>query len=394
MSKVYLKKDRDKSLKRKHPWIFSGAIDRIDSGITAGETVNVISSSGQIIGKGAYSPSSQIRVRLWTFNAEEEIDSVFFKDKILAAYHLRKQIIPDNTNAYRIVNAENDGLPGVIIDCYADYLVCQFLSAGAEYWKEEILNQLITILKPNSVYERSDTDSRIKEGLDSNAGLLYGAEIPEIIQIVENGLRFFADIKSGHKTGFYLDQRDNRLLLSSFVKDKSVLNCFSYTGGFSVYALTHGAKEIVNIDTSSYALELLNRNIELNNINNSSCKNLDDDVFRVLRQFRDERKSFDVIILDPPKFAESAIQVQQASRGYKDINLLALKLLNPGGVLFTFSCSGHITIDLFNKIISDAALDSGRDAKVIKMITQSADHIVSSNFPEGLYLKGLILKVI
>lgn len=394
MRKVYLKKERDKSLKRKHPWIFSGAIDRTEADIMTGEIVNVISSSGQIIGKGAYSPSSQIRVRMWTFNAEEEINSVFFKDKILAAYHLRKQIIPDNTNAYRIVNAENDGLPGVIIDCYADYLVCQFLSAGAEYWKEEILNQLITILKPKSVYERSDTDSRIKEGLELNAGLLYGAEIPDFIQIIENGIRFWVDIRTGHKTGFYLDQRDNRLLLSSFVKDKSVLNCFSYTGGFSVYALMHGAKDIINIDTSSSALELLNRNIELNILNSSNCENINDDVFKVLRHFRDQRKSFDVIILDPPKFAESVIQVQQASRGYKDINLLALKLLNPGGVLFTFSCSGHITMDLFNKIISDAALDSGRDVKVIKMITQAADHTISTYFPEGLYLKGLILKVI
>jgi 23S rRNA (cytosine1962-C5)-methyltransferase len=394
MNKVHLKKDRDKSVKRNHPWIFSGAIEHTDPDIKSGETVNVISSSGQVIGKGSYSPSSQIRVRMWTFNAEEEIDSVFFKDKILAAYHLRKQIIPDKTNAYRIINAENDGLPGVIVDRYTEYLVCQFLSAGAEYWKEEILNQLINILKPNSIYERSDTDSRVKEGLDSKVGLLYGAEIPDLFQITENGLGFWVDIRTGHKTGFYLDQRDNRLLLSSFVKDKSVLNCFSYTGGFSVYALMNGAKEIINIDTSSSALELLNRNMELNILNHSNCKNINDDVFKVLRHFRDQGKSFDVIILDPPKFAESAIQVQQASRGYKDINLLALKLLNPDGVLFTFSCSGHITTDLFNKIISDAALDSGRDVKIIKMIAQSSDHPISTYFPEGLYLKGLILKVI
>lgn len=394
MRKVYLKKERDKSLKRKHPWIFSGAIEHTDPDIKSGETVNVISSSGQVIGKGSYSPSSQIRVRMWTFDSEEVINSEFFKNKIFAADHLRKQIIPDKTNAYRIINAENDGLPGVIVDRYTEYLVCQFLSAGAEYWKEEILNQLITILKPNSVYERSDTDSRVKEGLDPKVGLLFGAEIPDIIQITENGLGFWVDIRTGHKTGFYLDQRDNRLLLSSFVKDKSVLNCFSYTGGFSVYALMNGAKEIINIDTSSSALELLNRTMELNILNHSNCKNINDDVFKVLRHFRDQGKSFDVIILDPPKFAESAIQVQQASRGYKDINLLALKLLNPDGVLFTFSCSGHITTDLFNKIISDAALDSGRDVKIIKMIAQSSDHPISTYFPEGLYLKGLILKVI
>jgi 23S rRNA (cytosine1962-C5)-methyltransferase len=394
MSKVYLKKDRDKSLKRKHPWIFSGAIERTDSQIKIGETVNVISSSGKIIGKGAYSPDSQIRVRMWTFNPDEKIDAAFFSKKISCAIKLREQLINIDTNAYRIINAENDGLPGIIVDKYGEYLSCQFLSAGAEFWKQEIVNCLVEILNPKSIYERSDSDVRLKEGLTHSSSLLYGEPVPDITEINENGLKFLVDIKAGHKTGFYLDQRDNRLLISSFVKDKTVLNCFSYTGAFSVYALNSGAKEVTNIDTSSSALELLNKNVELNNLDTSKCKNINDDTFKVLRKFRDEGKSFDVIILDPPKFAESVSQIQQASRGYKDINLLAIKLLNPGGILFTFSCSGHINPDLFNKIISDAALDSGKEVRVVKYLTQSTDHSIAPNFPEGLYLKGLVLKSI
>ncbi len=394
MLSVHLKPGRDKSLKRKHPWVFSGAIDHIKENISPGETVEVISSSGQKIGKGAYSPVSQIRVRMWTFNPNEEINSAFFQKKISEAYELRKQFFDNQTTAYRVINAENDGLPGVIVDSYNNFLSCQFLSAGAEYWKEEIVNHLIILLKPSSIYERSDSDVRIKEGLTPKAGLLYGEEPPDQIEIIENELRFLVDLKNGHKTGFYLDQRDNRLLLSSFVKDKSILNCFSYTGGFSVYALQSNAEKVVNIDSSSAALELLSENVALNNLDIKRNENINDDVFKVLRKFRDEGKSFDVIILDPPKFAESVSQIQQASRGYKDINLLAIKLLSLGGILFTFSCSGHITTDLFHKIISDAALDSKRDVRIIKQMTQSVDHAVALNFPEGLYLKGLILKAI
>ena len=394
MSSVHLKSGRDKSVKRKHPWIFSGAIDHIKGNVSQGETVEVISSSGQKIGKGAYSPDSQIRIRMWTFNLDEEINSTFFQKKISAAYTLRQELFNNQTNAYRIINAENDGLPGVIVDRYDDYLSCQFLSAGAEYWKEEIVSYLIEFIKPKSVYERSDSDVRIKEGLTPKTELLYGEEPPDQIEIIEKKLKFLVDIKNGHKTGFYLDQRDNRLLLSSFVKDKSILNCFSYTGGFSVYALQSNAEKVVNIDSSSSALELLSKNVALNNLDISRNENINDDVFKVLRKFRDEGKSFDVIILDPPKFAESVSQIQQASRGYKDINLLAIKLLNRRGTLFTFSCSGHITTDLFHKIISDAALDSKRDMRIIKQMTQSADHTVALNFPEGLYLKGLVLKTI
>jgi len=388
---VTLKKAADSFIKRKHPWIFSGAIEKVEGNPSNGETVQVFTSNKTLIGHGSFSPTSQIRVRVWSFNPEEKIDFEFFQRKFLHASQLREQIInTSNTNAYRIINAESDGLPGLIVDRYADFLVCQFLSAGAEFNKETIIEILNDIFKPVGIFERSDVEVRTKEGLQPTQGLLRGTIPDDLIETMENGFKFLVDIKNGHKTGFYLDQRDNRELILKFAKDKTVLNCFSYTGGFSVYALASGAEKVTQIESSSSALEIANKNTELNGLNIYNLENINDDVFKVLRKFRDERRTFDMIILDPPKFAESASQIQQAGRGYKDINLLAIKLLNPGGILFTFSCSGHISQELFQKIIAGAALDSEREVKIIKQLTQSSDHPVSLNFPEGLYLKGLI----
>jgi 23S rRNA (cytosine1962-C5)-methyltransferase len=333
-------------------------------------------------------------VRVWSFNPEEKIDEDFFRRKILLASQIRKQIIDTSqTNAYRVINAESDGLPGLIVDKYSDFLVCQFLSAGTEVNKKVIVEILDDIFKPNGIYERSDIEVRTKEGLQPTQGLLKGNIPDNLIEVRENGFKFSVDIKAGHKTGFYLDQRDNRKLVSEFSKGKNVLNCFSYTGGFSIYALASGANKITQIEASAFAVELSLKNIELNNLNSSLVESINGDVFEVLRKFRDERKTFDLIVLDPPKFAESASQIQKASRGYKDINLLAIKLLNPGGILFTFSCSGHISQELFQKIVADAALDSGREVKLIKQLTQSSDHPVALNFPEGLYLKGLVCDI-
>jgi 23S rRNA (cytosine1962-C5)-methyltransferase len=391
MSSIILKKSADSFIKRKHPWIFSGAIDKVEGDPSNGETVQIFTSNKTPIGYSSFSPSSQIRVRVWSFNPEEKIDADFFRTKISLASSLRENIIDtSNTNAYRIINAESDGLPGLIVDRYADYLVCQFLSSGAEFFKETVIEVLYNIFKPAGIYERSDVEVRTKEGLQPSQGLLKGNPPGDQIEVRENGLKFLIDIKNGHKTGFYLDQRDNRKLISEFSKGKNVLNCFSYTGGFSVYALASGAEKVTQIEASSSAIELSTKNFELNNLNSSLIENINGDVFEVLRKFRDERKTFDLIILDPPKFTDSTSQIQKASRGYKDINLLALKLLNPGGVLFTFSCSGHISPELFQKIIAGAALDSGREVKIIKQLTQSSDHPVSLNFPEGLYLKGLV----
>ena len=394
MSSVILKKAADSFIKRKHPWIFSGAIEKVEGNPANGQTVQIFTSDKKLIGLGSYSPSSQIRIRVWSFNPEEKIDADFFRRKISLAYSLRKKTIDTSkTNTYRIINSESDGLPGLIVDRYADFLVCQFLSSGTEFYKKLIINILADVLKPVGIFERSDVEVRTKEGLQPTQGLLNGIIPEDLIEVQENRFKFLVDVKGGHKTGFYLDQRDNRALVSEFSKGINVLNCFSYTGGFSVYALAAGANKVTQIEASSSAIELSSKNIELNNIDTSLIENINGDVFEVLRKFRDERKTFDLIILDPPKFTESASQIQKASRGYKDINLLAIKLLNPGGILFTFSCSGHISPELFQKIVSDAALDSGREVKLIKQLTQSSDHPVALNFPEGLYLKGLICSV-
>ncbi|GMU95729.1 class I SAM-dependent rRNA methyltransferase [Ignavibacterium album] len=394
MGTATLKKGKEKILQSKHPWIFSGAIDKIDDVKQNGETVIIKSFDGAELALGAVSVHSQIAVRVWSFNSDEKIDKIFFENRIKTAIALREKIIDQNsTNVYRLINSENDLLPGLIVDVYNKYLVCQFLSAGAVFWKKEIVGILSELLKPKCIFERSDSESLVKEKLEKNVGVLLGEEPPKLIEVKENNLKFFVNIKSGHKTGFYIDQRDNRKLLREFVKDKSVLNCFCYTGGFSLYAKSAEASHLTNIDSSSEALTLIAKNFELNNYSIDNVENIEGDVFKLLRKFRDENRKFDVIILDPPKFAESVSQVTKAARGYKDINLLAMKLLNRGGFLFTFSCSGHISQELFRKIVDDAAIDSGRIVKIIRQLTQSSDHPVLSSFPEGLYLKGFICEI-
>lgn len=394
MSSVKLKKGRDKSFNRKHPWIFSGAIDSIKDINTNGETVEIFSGDGKFLGYGSYSLHSQISVRVLSFNPEDQIDKNFIQKRVETAAQFRKQIINlETTNAYRVINAESDSLPGLVVDKYGDFLVCQFLSAGAEFWKKETIEILLNIFNPTGIFERSDVEVREKEGLQQFKGILYGKDPEELIEIIENGNKFFVDINLGHKTGFYLDQRDNRKLLETFSSESEILNCFSYTGGFSVYAIKAGASKVVNLDSSLEALSLAETNLTLNGIASSKYENVQDDVFKYLRKLRDTNKQFDVIILDPPKFAESVSQIEKASRGYKDINLLALKLLKKNGVLFTFSCSGHIVPELFNKIIADAATDAGREVHILKYLTQSPDHAMLTSFPEGLYLKGLVCKV-
>ena len=305
MHSVTLKKSADSFIKRKHPWIFSGAIEKVEGNPSNGQTVKIFTSNKTIVGSGSFSPSSQIRVRVWSFNPEEKIDSDFFRKKILAASETRKQFIDTSqTSAYRIINAESDGLPGLIVDRYSDFLVCQFLSSGTEFSKEIIIAILDEIFNPAGIYERSDVEVRTKEALQPAKGLLKGSPPNDLIEVDENGFKFLVDIKEGHKTGFYLDQRDNRKLVSEFSNGKNVLNCFSYTGGFSVYALASGAEKVTQVEASSSAIELSVKNLELNNLDSSSVENINGDVFEVLRKLRDERKTFDVIILDPPKFTE------------------------------------------------------------------------------------------
>jgi 23S rRNA (cytosine1962-C5)-methyltransferase len=295
--------------------------------------------------------------------------------------------------AVRLVNAESDGLPGVVVDRYADVVVCQFLSAGAERWREAIVDALMSESAPSAVYERSDADVRQKEGLEPRAGLLRGSEPPKHVEIREGPCRHLVDVRTGHKTGFYLDQRDNRTALRSLVAGKEVLNCFSYTGAFALHALVAGAAHVTNLDSSAAALELAEQQSLLGEIEAGRMEQIEADAFVQLRRFRDSRRSFDVIVLDPPKFAESKAQVERAARGYKDVNLLAFKLLRPGGLLMTFSCSGAIGPDLFQKIVADAALDARRDARIVGQLRQAPDHPVALAFPEGLYLKGLLCAV-
>jgi 23S rRNA (cytosine1962-C5)-methyltransferase len=389
--RLFLKPGREKSVVQRHPWIFSGSIQRADGEPGLGETVAVCAASGEFLGWAAYSPASQIRARLWSFQEEEAIDAEFFRRRFQKAIELRSQVLQaEETNAIRLVNAESDGLPGLIVDRYADVLVMQVLSAGPEVWQDTLVETLVSTTGLATVYERSDVDVRRLEGLPERTGLVCGAEPPVQVEILENGLRFLVDVRQGHKTGFYLDQRHNRAELSRWAAGRSVLNCFSYTGGFALSALKGGAAAVLSVDTSADALALGRQHVRLNGFDEGQAEWLEGDVFHVLRTFRDQARSFDLIVLDPPKFAPTSAQAERAARGYKDINLLAFKLLNPGGALFTFSCSGGVSADLFQKIVAGAALDAGVDARIVAHLEQGRDHPVALNFPEGAYLKGLI----
>jgi len=389
MASLILKSGREKSLLRHHPWIFSGAVERVDEPSAAsGTTLDVLSFNGDFLARAAYSPLSQIRARAWTFN-DEPIDADFFRKRIKSAIHpCDTWNLTHDTDAIRLIHAESDGLPGLIVDRYADVLVLQSLTAGSEFWKETIADILLEETGLKNIYERSDADVRGLEGLSSRVRILRGTIPDSRITIHEYGLKFLVNFAEGHKTGFYLDQRANRQRVRKLAKDKDVLDCFCYTGGFTVNALAGGAKSVVSVDSSADALRLGRENVLLNGLPESEW--IEADVFQRLRKFRDERRSFDMIILDPPKFAPTVSQVDKAARAYKDINLLAFKLLRPGGILFTFSCSGGVDAALFQKIVAGAALDANVEAQIVEHLSQAADHPVSLNFPEGAYLKGLV----
>jgi 23S rRNA (cytosine1962-C5)-methyltransferase len=390
MVAVILKQGREKSLLRRHPWIFSGAINHVDGEPVSGSTVDLLSFNKQFLARASYSPHSQIRARVWTFE-DEPVDKEFFRKRIRAALAMRYEFhVEHNIHAARLVYAESDQLSGLIVDRYGAVLVVQSLTAGSEYWKETIADLLLEETGLENIYERSDADVRELEGLEQKVGILRGM-IPQMpLTMYEHGLKFLINIEHGHKTGFYLDQSRNRLRARELAYDKDVLDCFCYTGGFTVNALAGGAKSVLSIDASGDALALAKENVTLNDLPADKTNFIEGDVFQLLRRFRDENRSFDMIILDPPKFAPTAAQAERAARGYKDINLLAFKLLRPGGTLVTFSCSGGIDAGLFQKIIAGAALDAAVDAQIIEHLSQSADHPVLLHFPEGAYLKGLI----
>lgn len=390
---LIIKQGRDKSLLRKHPWLFSSAVERIIGNPVSGETVRILTSDGKFLGWGAYSPESQIRARIWDWSDQNQIDTLFFEKRIRQALRLRNNLFPPGSvDCYRLVHGESDGLPGLIIDRYNQWLVVQFLSAGPEHWRREIVGILSRELEPVGIYERSDADVRTLEGLEARCGLMYGEAPPPLHKIQLYGASYWIDLYQGHKTGYYLDQRENHRIIKEFSTGRDVLDCFCYTGSFSIGALEAGAASVTAVDSSAEALSLTEKNIELNHLDASRFSSVQGDVFQVLRKMRDERKSFDLIVLDPPKFAPTVSQVQGASRGYKDINLLAFKLLRPGGILMTFSCSGGVDLNLFQKIISGAALDAGVDARIIQYLHQASDHPVGLSFPEGAYLKGLVIE--
>jgi 23S rRNA (cytosine1962-C5)-methyltransferase len=390
---IMLKAGREKSLQRRHPWIFSGAVECIDGAPASGDTLPVRDAAGNFLAWAAYNADSQITARVWSWHEIDVIDKAFFRSRIANALAARRDLgLERNSSGMRIIHGESDGLPGFIVDQYGDVLVMQLGSAGPEHWRDTFADILQELCAPACIYERSDSDGRELEGLPKRCGSVRGA-LPETVEVIENGLRFAVDVAEGQKTGYYLDQRDNRALTGALAQDKDVLNCFCYTGGFSLYALRGGAASVLSIDASEGALDLAKHNVELNGLDAAKAEWQCADVFEALRKLRDQNRKFDLIVLDPPKFAPTAAFAEKASRAYKDINLLGFKLLRPGGLLFTYSCSGGISDDLFQKIIAGAALDAGVDAQIVKKLHAAPDHPVLLSFPEGAYLKGLVLRV-
>ena len=394
MHRVILKPGREKSLLRRHPWVFSGAIARIEGKATAGDTVHVVASDGRFLAVAAVNPDANISARVWDWNEDTQIDSAFFRKRLEIAIGMRRVLLGRTPGeAERLVHGESDGLPGLIVDRYADVVVLQISSAGCDRWRDAIIASLQQITAARAIYERSDADVLELEGLATRTGLAKGKlEIP-VVEFRESGIRLLVDVAKGHKTGFYLDQRDNRLQVGQLAAGRHVLNCFSYTGGFTLQALAHGAVSVTSVDSSADALQLAREHVRLNNLPEDRCEWVDADVFQYLRKLRDQNRQFDLIILDPPKFAPTAASAERAARGYKDINLLGFKLLRPGGLLATFSCSGGVSADLFRKIVAGATLDAGTDAQVIDQFHSTPDHPVSLAFPEGEYLKGLLCRV-
>ena len=394
-ARLFLAKGREKSLLRRHPWVFSGAVTRVEGNAASGETIDVCDFQGKWLARAAFSPQSQIRARVWTFDQQEAVDRDFFINRLQTAQQWRTWLAErDDLTGYRLIAGESDGMPGITIDRFQNFIVLQLLSAGAEYQRANLLAALQHCYPECSIYDRSDVAVRKKEGLPLAQGLVLGDEPPALLPIREHGMQILVDIKEGHKTGFYLDQRDSRLAARRFSANAKVLNCFSYTGAFAVSALMGGCKHVISVDTSQAALDVARQNVELNQLDLSKAEFVRDDVFQLLRKYRDEGRKFDLIIMDPPKFVENKSQLAGACRGYKDINMLAMNLLNSGGILLSFSCSGLMPIELFQKILADAAIDAGRDVQFIEQYRQAADHPVIASYPEGLYLKGFACRVV
>jgi 23S rRNA (cytosine1962-C5)-methyltransferase len=394
MATVTLHPGKERPLQQRHPWVFSGAVARVQGYVGHGDAVEVVDAAGEWLARGTWSSGSQIRARIFTWQADEPLDEALIRRRLERAVEARRLLGYGGPDAaYRLVYAESDGLPGLIADRYGHYLAVQLLTQGMAARAESIARSLAEITGAHGIYERSDAEVREKEGLPPSEGVLWGEPPPERLEARQAGdMRMLADLRGGQKTGWYLDQAHNRLRVADHCQGRAVLDCFCYTGGFSVAAARAGAAHITAVDSSAPALEMLGENLALNGVR-TPVEPVAADVFRQLRQYRAEGRQFDAVILDPPKFAHSHGQIERAARGYKDINLIAMQILRPGGVLATFSCSGLVSSDLFQKIVFGAALDARRDAQVIERLAQAPDHPVLLTFPEGEYLKGLICRV-
>jgi 23S rRNA (cytosine1962-C5)-methyltransferase len=391
LKELILKQGREKSLLRQHPWVFSGAIERTKGAPESGETVAIRSARGAFLAYAAYSPQSQIRARAWSFDEAATVDAVFMAEAVQRAIRFRDRVMAPGSDACRLVHGESDGLPGLVIDRYGDTAVMQCSSAGAERWREAYADAVLNYGDCSRVFERSDAEVRHLEGLSARVGLLRGDPLPDAILMREADGRFLIDVQHGQKTGFFLDQRDNRALLRASARKRDVLDVFCYTGGFTVAALLGGANCVTAIDSSADALERLRANVRASGLDESQIDALDGDAFASLRKLFDQGRRYDLIVLDPPKFAPTEKHVPRAARAYKDINLWALRLLRPGGTLYTFSCSGGVGADLFQSIVAGAALDAGVQGRIIGRLSAAPDHPVALNFPEGDYLKGLVI---
>ena len=395
MVEIKLKKGKDKAVNQRHPWVFSGALDKIKGKPENGDVIRLLDANNDFLAYGYYNNQSRVAVRLLEWDENIGVDQAWYEQKIKTAIAGRAHLLADNdTTAARLIFSEADFLPGLIVDQYADFLSVQILSSGIEKAKDIIIAVLVELLQPKGIFDRSDATARTHEGITAENGLLWGEAPAEFIEVKENGIKYHINIAEGQKSGFYCDQRDNRKLLASYTKGKSVLDCFSYSGGFSLNAFAQGAAEVTSVDSSALAIETLKQNIAINKFDENKHIAIQSDVNKQLRQFNDEGKKFDVVVLDPPKYAPSRSALDRAARAYKDLNRRGLLLLESGGLLATFSCSGAVDIDTFKQIIAWAALDAGKEVQVIYQFCQPEDHPVRLSFPEGEYLKGLLVRVV
>lgn len=391
---ISLKKGKEKAALQRHPWVFSGALEKINGKPEDGDVVKVQAFDGEFLAYGYFNSISRVAVRLCEWDENITINKAWYLNRLTQAIQARQNIISEKTNTCRLVFSEADFLPGLIVDQYADFLSLQILSSGIDKVKDEIVSILIEILKPKGIFDKSDATARQHEGLPVSNGLIWGENPPEFLAVKENGISYHINIADGQKSGFYCDQRDNRSLLAKYTSHKKVLDCFCYSGGFSLNCLAQGATQITSVDSSALAIETLKQNLALNHFEPSKINCIQSDVNKQLRLFKESGELFDIVVLDPPKYAPSRSALDRAARAYKDLNRLGMSLLVKGGLLATFSCSGAVDIETFKQIIAWAALDAGKEVQIIKQFCQPEDHPVRISFPEGEYLKGLLLRVL